>query len=109
MPRPSSTRGSDAGPSQFFHQLAQPRYVTATDRQGLIRQPLEVQVKVPHGAALQPANTVTCHQCIAVDAYEMAAELVLKGLERLVQQQLSLAMTQGHVFVVGDKIQHILD
>ena len=80
----------------------------AADDQRIAVEPLEKQLEVPEGCALQTLDALARHQGIAVDAHETLAELVFQGLERLVQQDLAVLMAQGHVLVVGDEVDHLV-
>src|SRR3546814_16252111 len=52
--------------------------------------------------------TLASHEVVAVNAHEAFTEIVFKGLEWLDQQHLAALVTQGHVFMVGDKIDHLI-
>ncbi|MOA55974.1 hypothetical protein D3C78_1798710 [compost metagenome] len=43
-----------------------------------------------------------------MDAHETVTEFVFEGLERLVEQHFARFMAQGHVFVIRDEVDHLI-
>ncbi len=63
---------------------------------------------MPQRGALQPFYSLAGHQRIAVDAHETVTEFVFQCLERFVQQHFAALVAQGHVLVIGDKVDHLI-
>ena len=63
---------------------------------------------MPQRRALQALDAFAGDQRVAMDAHEALAELVLQRLQRLVQQHFATFVAQGHVLVVGDEEDHLL-
>jgi len=63
---------------------------------------------VSEGRALQALDTLTGHQRIAVDAHEAVAKFILERLERLIEQHFAGLVPQGHVLVIGNKVDHLV-
>src|SRR3546814_11391667 len=78
------------------------------DNQRVAIEAFEKQLEMPKRCALQTLDTLASHEGVAVNAHEAFTELVFKGLEWLVQQHLAALVTQGNVFMVGDKIDHLI-
>src|SRR5690606_38581195 len=112
-PASSDSAGGTAEPARSLrleraHQLAHTGDMPAADGQGLAVEALEVQLKMPERRALQALDAVAGDQGVAVDAHEALAEFALQGLERLIEEHLAAFVAQGHVLVVGDEVDHLV-
>lgn len=92
---------------KLLHHFSHARHMAATDDQRITIQALEVQLEMPKRRTLQAFNSLASHQRIAMDTHEPVAEFILKRLERLVEQHFAAFVAQRHIFVVGDKIDHL--
>ncbi|MNN81345.1 hypothetical protein D3C81_1981640 [compost metagenome] len=63
---------------------------------------------MPQRCSLQALDALASDQCVAVDAHETVTEFIFKGFEGLIEQHLAAFVAQGHVLVVGDKIDHLI-
>ena len=63
---------------------------------------------MPKRRALQTFDTLTSNQRIAVNAHKAITKLVFQGFQRLIQQYFAARMTQGYVFVVSNKVDHLI-
>ena len=83
--------------------------MATADNQRITVEPFEEQLKVPQRRTLQTLDPVTRHQRIAVDTHKAFAKLVFQRLERFIEQDFTAFMALGHVFVVGNKVDHLID
>ncbi|MOA61093.1 hypothetical protein D3C78_1861460 [compost metagenome] len=81
--------------------------MAAADDQCILAHALEVELEMPQRRTLQLLDTFPGNQRVAVDAHETFAELVFQRFERLIQQHFTGLMAQGHVFVVGNEVDHL--
>src|SRR3990167_1140433 len=44
-----------------------------------------------------------------MNAHETLAKLVFKRLERFIKQHFTVLVAQGHVFVIGNKVNHLAE
>ncbi|RMP48889.1 hypothetical protein ALQ20_04701 [Pseudomonas syringae pv. atrofaciens] len=93
---------------ELLHHFADSGDVAAADDQCIAIEPSEEQLEMPQRGALQPFYSLAGHQRIAVNAHETIAELVFQRFERFVQQHFAALVTQGHVLVIGDKVDHLI-
>ena len=64
---------------------------------------------MPQRRALQTLDPITCHQRISVNTHKAVTELVFKGLEGFIEQDFAARVTQRHVFMVSNKVDHLVD
>src|SRR3989344_7225476 len=108
---PTQDRRRAADPARTLkvvHQLAHPGHMPAADNQRFLVHALEEQLEMPKRRALQTFNALTSNQRIAVNAHKAITKLVFQGFQRLIQQHFTARMTQGYVFMVGNKVDHLI-
>lgn len=80
----------------------------SADGQRIAIESFQVKLEMPQRRTLQAFDPFAGDQGVAVDTHEAFAEFVFQGLQRFVQQHFALRMAQGHVLVVGNEEDHVL-